>query len=61
MSNKQCSHCKGYGLIKLKTPETCNNCLGERCYLCDRSNPYKTYEECKKCFGTGKTKENIKH
>ena len=33
MSNKQCSHCKGYGLIKLKTPETCNNCLGEMLFM----------------------------
>lgn len=58
MSNKQCNYCKGHGLLKLRELKTCSNCNGKRCFLCDRSGPYKTFEECNKCLGTGVSNTN---
>ena len=37
-------------------PKVCENCLGKRCYLCDRRGPYKFYDERPKCWGDGAIK-----
>ena len=50
---KTCQDCKGQGVFYFDKPEICQNCLGKRCYLCDRNGPYKFFDECPKCWGNG--------
>ena len=47
-----CNKCKGYGLVRYVFK--CDNCVVNKCYLCENVN--KVLQECSKCQGTGKIK-----
>ena len=48
-----CKKCKGQGIIYYDKIQVCENCLGKRCYLCDKDGPYKYFYECPHCWGCG--------
>ena len=56
--NKQCSICKGVGLVKTNSVHNCKNCTSKQkytvCCWCENMKFKGTkYKECERCLGTG--------
>lgn len=59
LTSNRCKICKGTGLEKVGRI-VCGNCNGKGCMKC-HGNLYiqREYEECRKCWGSGKIKNPI--
>jgi len=58
-NNTNCEKCLGHGIIK-QEEKKCIICEGKKCISCNEKGFEKMpYDECDKCFGSGKININF--